>query len=109
MGSVSLTGSLMSPEGSYFLLTIGTSREMFSPHSELSSKWCVLAAISSRTNEYAQSHLMLFMHSESACADQCTNSINLVGISNANLGDIQPVDLRRVLRGEQWQNRFGFT
>ena len=38
MGSVSLTGSLMSPEGSYFLLTIGTSREMFSPHSELSSK-----------------------------------------------------------------------
>ena len=100
MGSVSLTGSLMSPEGSYFLLTIGTSREMFSPHSELSSKWCVFAAASSRTNEYAQSHLMLRMHSESAGADQCTNSINLVGISNANSGDTLSVDLCRVLRGE---------
>ena len=48
---------------------------------------------------------MLCLHSESAGADQCTNSINLVGISNANSGDTLSVDLRRVLRGEQWQNR----
>ena len=68
----------------------------------------MLAVTSSRNNECAQSHLISCLHFESVRTDRRADLIETARESTHNAalrsGDI-PVDVRRVLMEEQWQNR----